>query len=629
MALKQLRHCALKMSLSKILALLILFVWLSSPTSALVVCDPCAGPGTEERRQELKLQLKELQYFADSPVRVVVRVCSPSDLKVVLSKGPQDREKRRRIEKKLDLIKEQLKGSLKEDERFTLEFCVIKDGKVLERDDPENPFALKRKRLKEAEKHFAPEHAISDENLYRQYLEEIVALAFDCSDRLMDDEAITRAHQLLRYYNFKKDYARSLALAKMFKEIDRTTYFSESVDIADQMGDGAAYEKLMKGQIQNFEDRGEFDSASGTLIQLGNFFYKKNLLKEAQNCYEKASRLATTDTKLKADYTFACFLASTDRLKEAAPIMRACLAEIDGLRKNGNPICRQIPEDFGTTFLALVQNKNRGLYEELLPSINSPMEKYGILDKSGRELTEAQFLEIKDFSDGLAPAKDWLTNRYGYIDRKGNWKIPPRFKIAYPFDQGLASVLPADSLFPLDFHQNPNTESFSIIKTDGSLYRKTPYLHLIPCGEGIFQVYGAHFNGASDLIDKDGKVLYSNVLEGLAKFENDSAEVFVVTGCQWSGCEVWPLGYSERLHLLRQGSRLSTIEHTKCKPTPEPQAPSPKEVKADAVRPLSQGRAAFCKDLKWGFLDEEGRVVIPARYISVGSFHEGLTSYCK
>lgn len=617
------------MSLSKILVLLILFVWLSSPTSALVVCDPCAGPGSEERRQELKRQLKELQSFADSPLRVVVRACSPNDLKLVLSKGPQDREKRRRIEKKLDLIKERLKDSLKEDERFTLEFCVIKNGKVLERDDPENPFVLKRMRLKEAEKHFAPEHAISDENLYRQYLEEVVALAFDCSDKLMDEEAITRAHQLLRYYNFKKDYARSLALAKKFESIDRTTYFSESVDIAEQMGDGPAYEKLMKGQIQNFEDRGEFDSASEALIQLGNFFYKKNLLKEAQNCYEKATQLATAHTKLKADYTFACFLASTDKLKEAAPIMRACLAQITDLRKRGNPICRQIPQDLGTTFLALVQNKNRSLYEELLPTINSPSWKSGILDKSGRELTEAQFLEIKDFGDGLAPAKDWLTNRYGYIDRNGNWKIPPRFKIAYPFDQGLASVLPADSLFPLDFHQNPYTESFSIIKTDGSLYRKTPYKHLTPCGDGIFQTYGAHFNGAADLIDKDGKVLYSNRLEGLAKFENDSAEVFVVTGCQWSGCEVWALGYSERLHLLRQGKNLSTIEHTKASPTPELQAPSPKEIKADAVRPLSQGRAAFCKDLKWGFLNEEGAVVIPARYISVGSFHEGLTYYCK
>ena len=253
------------MSLSKILALLILFVWLSSPTSALVVCDPCAGPGTEERRQELKLQLKELQYFADSPVRVVVRVCSPSDLKVVLSKGPQDREKRRRIEKKLDLIKERLKGSLKEDERFTLEFCVIKDGKVLERDDPENPFALKRKRLKEAEKHFAPEHAISDENLYRQYLEEIVALAFDCSDKLMDDCGNGRVYQLIRYYNFKKDYARSLALAKKLEDIDRRECAAQQISTAEQMGDGAAYEKLMKGQIQNFEDRGEFDSVSEAL----------------------------------------------------------------------------------------------------------------------------------------------------------------------------------------------------------------------------------------------------------------------------------------------------------------------------------------------------------------------------
>ena len=51
-----------------------------------------------------------------------------------------------------------------------------------------------------------------------------------------------------------------------------------------------------------------------------------------------------------------------------------------------------------------------------------------------------------------------------------------------------------------------------------------------------------------------------------------------------------------------------------------------------AVRPFSDGLAAVAstapgsRELKWGFIDKTGRVVIPARYDVVSSFHDGLAS---
>jgi len=47
-------------------------------------------------------------------------------------------------------------------------------------------------------------------------------------------------------------------------------------------------------------------------------------------------------------------------------------------------------------------------------------------------------------SDGLAPARVDLQSRAGYVDRTGKWVIPPRYIVAFPFQDGLARSLTED-----------------------------------------------------------------------------------------------------------------------------------------------------------------------------------------
>jgi tetratricopeptide (TPR) repeat protein len=47
----------------------------------------------------------------------------------------------------------------------------------------------------------------------------------------------------------------------------------------------------------------------------------------------------------------------------------------------------------------------------------------------------------------------------------------------------------------------------------------------------------------------------------------------------------------------------------------------------DAIRPFSEGLAACKRDGVWGFVDSEGKEVIPPKYIEVGDFHDGVTFY--
>ena len=50
------------------------------------------------------------------------------------------------------------------------------------------------------------------------------------------------------------------------------------------------------------------------------------------------------------------------------------------------------------------------------------------------------FSGAREFSEGMAPVQDAATGKWGYIDRSGEFMIPPQFDQAYSFSDGLAGV---------------------------------------------------------------------------------------------------------------------------------------------------------------------------------------------
>lgn len=66
--------------------------------------------------------------------------------------------------------------------------------------------------------------------------------------------------------------------------------------------------------------------------------------------------------------------------------------------------------------------------------------RYGLISSSGQIVREANLLSIADFSEGLALAKA-KNGLYGYLDRSGSWRIPPRYNYAANFSEGLAYTL--------------------------------------------------------------------------------------------------------------------------------------------------------------------------------------------
>jgi hypothetical protein len=84
----------------------------------------------------------------------------------------------------------------------------------------------------------------------------------------------------------------------------------------------------------------------------------------------------------------------------------------------------------------------QAFHEGLLP-LNTSAGPF--LDVKGRKVLDNGFYRIWDFSEGVAAALEAADSKWGYIDRSGQFAIPPQFP-AYPgglvsdFSDGLAAI---------------------------------------------------------------------------------------------------------------------------------------------------------------------------------------------
>jgi len=95
----------------------------------------------------------------------------------------------------------------------------------------------------------------------------------------------------------------------------------------------------------------------------------------------------------------------------------------------------------GETVIPFVFNKIYGFSEGLAAARKDA--KYGFIDKQGNFVIPPRFAYAYQFGDGLAPVQvNSLNSKWGYIDRTGKIVIPPRFDmVAGYFRQGRAQVI--------------------------------------------------------------------------------------------------------------------------------------------------------------------------------------------
>ena len=107
-------------------------------------------------------------------------------------------------------------------------------------------------------------------------------------------------------------------------------------------------------------------------------------------------------------------------------------------------------------------------------------KKWGFVNSRGKMKISFDFKNVRRFSQEIAPAKD-DSGQWGYIDKSGDWVILPRFKLAYPFVNEIATVRvdnPSDD-------KNPYR---GFINKDGSFYYEPVFEDVFQFQEGLAPV---------------------------------------------------------------------------------------------------------------------------------------------
>ena len=215
---------------------------------------------------------------------------------------------------------------------------------------------------------------------------------------------------------------------------------------------------------------------------------------------------------------------------------------------------------------------NKGYYrgwdfsEGLAVAMRNDGEKWGYIDRTGEFVISPRFDSypegsVRSFSDGLAAIE--VKNRVGYIDQSGEFTIQPTFLNGSDFKDGMARVVVEGPCHHLD---------------DGIC----SFLPITLENEMPFCKY--------TFIDKSGVILTSQRYDRAKDFSEGLAPVQI--GTQW--------GFIDK-----NGNIVINMQF-------------------DAAEPFSDGLALIRQNDLWGYINYAGIIVIPPKYKYAEPFSEEL-----
>lgn len=151
--------------------------------------------------------------------------------------------------------------------------------------------------------------------------------------------------------------------------------------------------------------------------------------------------------------------------------------------------------------------------------VNDEGNLYGFINNKGKVVINPQFLEVKEFTENLAAARDTITFQYGFINTTGKMVIPAKYSEVTKFSEGLALVNDGDKWLIID--KNGKT----IAKCDDMLsdYEYIT-IHEFHDGMALFIADGKY-----GYINKQGKVSIRPSFDYAEDFKNGIALTNVMT----------------------------------------------------------------------------------------------------
>lgn len=248
----------------------------------------------------------------------------------------------------------------------------------------------------------------------------------------------------------------------------------------------------------------------------------------------------------------------------------------------------------------------------------------GYMDRRGNVVVAPRFFAAGAFSQGLAPAQEEAGGGWGFVDRTGRFVIEPAFDAALPFSEGLAPVRRGDlwgfvdragvEVVPPRFH-----ETWGFVEGRARAVMDGLVGYVDPSGTwvvepGYFRAGDFHEGLAfacerslCGFVDRSGAVVVEPRYDDAGSFSQGLAPVRV--GARW--------GYVDRA-----GQMAIAPVFDQAQPFAEGLARVSvvKDASFDPKFGGYSGRAPFS-----GFIDARGQLVLETVMLGATSFAEGLT----
>lgn len=248
--------------------------------------------------------------------------------------------------------------------------------------------------------------------------------------------------------------------------------------------------------------------------------------------------------------------------------------------------------------------------------VSATVSREGWIDRSGRVVIPLRWDDAGPFVDGRARVKE--NDRYGFVDRTGAVVVPPQYEDAAPFSEGLAAVKrggrtgfidPSGAVvIPFRFTRAAWIASFKdgracafegedadhdvagYVDRTGRMVIPARFAWAQPFSEGL-AIVRTTLSSPISVIDREGRtVIETGGLDALSFSEGLAA---VRTEAGWT--------------------YIDTTGETVIGPLPYRH-----------VGIFVDGRAGVCRGSAWGFIDREGREVIPTTWTGIARFQDGL-----
>lgn len=197
--------------------------------------------------------------------------------------------------------------------------------------------------------------------------------------------------------------------------------------------------------------------------------------------------------------------------------------------------------------------------------------QYGVIDRSGKLLTDKHYRSIQPFKEGLAAVK--YKDDYGFINELGQLTIPAIYsKVADFQEDRVAAQLKGQCGY---------------LRPDGSTAVKFNYSKCLDFKDGKAVVYKG--SRKAGLVDNEGKELIQPSLNKLINFSEDRGLV---------------RDEKYRFYYITDQARIYDGFYQK-------------------ATPFKHGVAVVQMDNKWGIINQKGIEIIPPKYDQIESFENG------